>query len=52
MENLIAIISDYGLKDHYVGTVHGVIRDINPEAKIVDITIKIYEVVVKCSTHK
>ena len=38
MENLIAIISDYGLKDHYVGTVHGVIRDINPEAKTVDIT--------------
>ncbi|MEO2068838.1 MAG: SAM-dependent chlorinase/fluorinase [Desulfurobacteriaceae bacterium] len=38
MENIVAIISDYGLKDYYVGSVHGVIRSVNPEAKIVDIT--------------
>ncbi|ADY73762.1 protein of unknown function DUF62 [Desulfurobacterium thermolithotrophum DSM 11699] len=38
MENIVAVISDYGLKDTYVGTVHGVIRSVNPDAKIVDIT--------------
>ncbi|ADU97623.1 protein of unknown function DUF62 [Thermovibrio ammonificans HB-1] len=38
MEKVIALLSDFGLKDHYVGTVHGVIRSITPEAKIVDIT--------------
>ncbi|SMO54062.1 hypothetical protein SAMN06269117_10959 [Balnearium lithotrophicum] len=38
MSNVIAVISDYGLKDHYVGTVHGVIYQNNPEAKVIDIT--------------
>ena len=38
MNNVIALISDYGLKDHYVGTVHGVIYQTNPEAKVIDIT--------------
>ena len=38
MEKIVALLSDFGLKDHYVGTVHGVIRSSFPEAKIVDIT--------------
>ncbi|RUM43329.1 MAG: hypothetical protein DSY35_03770 [Desulfurobacterium sp.] len=38
MESLVAIISDYGLKDHYVGTLHGVIKLISPEIQVVDIT--------------
>ncbi len=38
MERAIGLISDYGLKDHYVGTVHAVIKGVNPEATVVDIT--------------
>ncbi len=38
MERIVAIISDYGLRDHYVGTVHGVIKSAAPEVQIVDIT--------------
>ncbi|TCK05206.1 SAM hydrolase/SAM-dependent halogenase family protein [Phorcysia thermohydrogeniphila] len=38
MEGLVAIISDYGLKDHYVGTLHGAIKLISPDVQIVDIT--------------
>lgn len=38
MENIVGIISDYGLRDTYVGTVHGVIRSTNPDVKIIDIT--------------
>ncbi len=38
MTGLIAVISDFGLKDHYVGTIHGVINQIAPETKVVDIT--------------
>ena len=47
MNSAIAIISDFGLKDHYVGTVHGIIYDIAPEAKVIDIThfIKPFDVV-------
>ncbi len=41
MKNLIAIISDFGLKDHYVGTVHGIIKDVAPEVEVVDITHQI-----------
>ncbi len=37
MNSVIAIISDYGLKDHYVGSVHGVIYQTNPEVKIADV---------------
>ncbi len=47
MNSAIAIISDFGLKDHYVGTVHGIIYDVAPEAKVIDIThfVKPFDVV-------
>ncbi|NPB03668.1 MAG: SAM-dependent chlorinase/fluorinase [Thermotogae bacterium] len=38
MEEIVGIISDYGLKDHYVGTVHAVIKGISPSIQIVDIS--------------
>jgi S-adenosylmethionine hydrolase len=34
---LITLTTDFGLNDHYVGTIKGVILDILPEAEIVDI---------------
>jgi len=38
MRNLIAVLSDYGLKDHYVGTVHGIIKKVTPDVEVVDVT--------------
>jgi S-adenosyl-L-methionine hydrolase (adenosine-forming) len=35
---VIALITDFGTRDHYVGTMKGVALDICPEAAIVDIT--------------
>ena len=35
---VIALLTDFGLKDHYVGVMKGVILRINPEARIVDIS--------------
>ncbi len=35
---IITLLTDFGLKDPYVGTMKGVILSINPEATIVDIT--------------
>ena len=37
-DTFIAFLSDFGLKDPYVGTVKGVIATINPSAKVIDIT--------------
>ena len=34
----ITFLSDFGLKDDFVGTCHGVIKRIAPEAQIIDIT--------------
>ena len=34
----VTFLSDYGLQDEYVGVCHGVIRQIAPEAPIIDIT--------------
>ena len=34
----ITFLSDFGLKDDFVGTCHGVIKRIAPEAEIIDIT--------------
>ncbi|PYU32325.1 MAG: hypothetical protein DMG28_12135 [Acidobacteria bacterium] len=34
---IITLVTDYGTSDHLVGTLKGVILNINPEAKIVDI---------------
>jgi S-adenosyl-L-methionine hydrolase (adenosine-forming) len=36
-QRLITFTTDFGLNDHYVGTMKGVILNINPEAQIVDI---------------
>ncbi len=35
---IITLTTDYGTSDHLVGTIKGVILNINPEAEIVDIT--------------
>ena len=35
---LITFLSDFGLQDDFVGTCHGVIKRIAPEAEIIDIT--------------
>ena len=34
---LITLTTDFGLNDHFVGTIKGVILDIVPEAEIVDV---------------
>ncbi len=39
--NSITVLTDFGLKDPYVGTMKGVILSINPQARIVDITHEI-----------
>ena len=39
--NLITFISDFGLKDSYVGAVKGIIMSINPSARIIDISHEI-----------
>ena len=35
---VIAFLSDFGLRDDFVGTCHGVIKSIAPEVQIIDIT--------------
>src|SRR5262249_58922678 len=35
---LIALLTDFGLRDHYVGTMKGVMLGICPEASLVDIS--------------
>ncbi|HVW04954.1 MAG TPA: SAM-dependent chlorinase/fluorinase [Vicinamibacterales bacterium] len=37
-KSLIAFLSDFGTRDHYVGVIKGVILGINPEATIVDLS--------------
>ena len=34
----VTFLSDFGLQDDFVGTCHGVIKRIAPEAQIIDIT--------------
>ena len=41
MKRIITLITDFGLKDHYVGAMKGVILSINPDAIITDITHEI-----------
>ncbi len=36
--DIIALLTDFGLKDHYVGVMKGVILRINPKARIIDIS--------------
>ena len=40
---VITLLTDFGLKDYFVGAVKGVILSINPEARIVDLTHEIPE---------
>jgi S-adenosylmethionine hydrolase len=41
MRPVISLTTDFGLKDHFVGTMKGVIAEICPEANIIDITHEI-----------
>ena len=38
MRGVVALLTDFGLEDPYVGIVKGVIYSVNPEAKVIDIT--------------
>jgi len=38
---IITLTTDFGTKDHYVGAMKGVICEINPQAKVIDITHEI-----------
>jgi S-adenosylmethionine hydrolase len=38
MQRLVTFTTDFGLSDHYVGAMKGVILNINPEARLVDIS--------------
>jgi S-adenosylmethionine hydrolase len=40
-QNLIALLTDFGTKDYFVGAMKGVILSINPKAQIIDITHEI-----------
>ncbi len=37
-KRIVALLTDFGVADHYVGTMKGVILSINPDATIVDIS--------------
>jgi S-adenosylmethionine hydrolase len=41
MRRIITLTTDFGLKDHYIGAMKGVILSINPDALIADITHEI-----------
>ena len=41
MKPVIALLSDFGTRDHYVGTMRGVILGICPDATLVDVTHEI-----------
>jgi hypothetical protein len=38
VKKIIALMTDYGYKDPYVGVLKGVIKSINPDAEIIDLT--------------
>lgn len=38
MSRIVTFTTDFGLQDHYVGTMKGVVLNINPEAQLVDIS--------------
>lgn len=40
-ERFIVLLTDFGLKDHYVGVMKGVIAGICPEARVIDLTHEI-----------
>ncbi len=35
---VVALLTDFGLRDHYVGVMKGVILSVNPDARIIDIS--------------
>lgn len=35
---IVALLTDFGVRDHYVGVVKGVILSVNPDARLVDIS--------------
>ncbi len=39
---IITLMTDFGLQDHFVGVMKGVIMDIAPQAKVIDITHQIH----------
>jgi S-adenosyl-L-methionine hydrolase (adenosine-forming) len=41
MKRIITLTTDFGIKDHYVGAMKGVMLSINPDILIVDITHQI-----------
>ena len=56
MKNTVALITDFGLKDSYVGSLKGVLLQSNPDIRVVDIThgVRPFDVVdaafkLKCS---
>lgn len=51
MRPLIAILTDYGLKDHYVGHLKAVIKLVCPEVEIIDITHGIPKYNVTIASH-
>ncbi|MEM0025596.1 MAG: SAM-dependent chlorinase/fluorinase [Zestosphaera sp.] len=51
MRPLIAVLTDYGLKDHYVGHLKAVIKLVCPEAEIIDITHDIPKYNVVLGSH-
>ena len=36
--NIVTLTTDFGYSDHYVGAMKGAILNVNPEAKLVDIS--------------
>ncbi len=45
-QHIVTLTTDFGINDHYIGTMKGVILNINPDAKIVDIcnSVQSYDV--------
>ncbi|HYX70836.1 MAG TPA: SAM-dependent chlorinase/fluorinase, partial [Terriglobales bacterium] len=41
-QHLVTFTTDFGASDHYVGTMKGVIYNINPSAQIVDISNSVH----------
>jgi S-adenosylmethionine hydrolase len=51
-KSLIAFLSDFGTRDHYVGVIKGVILGINPEATVVDLSHDLPPHDIACAAHE
>jgi len=51
MRPLIALLTDFGLSDPYVGMMKAVIKTINPEAEIIDITHDVPKYNIRLGAH-